>query len=168
MALFQASQLLALARKWLSFCFLLIFRALSFQGVEGGSAIISESQTTVAAFGGALITLPHWRKLGSYNSHHQRFSLVSETSFKSKIHSHACKAGPFPSYRTPALNMSTFLSSGLSFSFFFFFSSLHCHFFKFKKAHWRDELQTEPMLLLEKLLKEQALENNRLQKQSSL
>lgn len=59
MASFQASQLLVLARKWLSFCFLLIFRVLSFQGVEGGSAIISESQTTVAAFRRALTTLPN-------------------------------------------------------------------------------------------------------------
>lgn len=118
MASFQASQLLALARKWLSFCFLLIFRALSFQGVEGGSAIISESQTTVAAFRRALTALPSWRKLDSYNSHRQRFCLVSETSFKSKIHSHARKA--LVPYRTPALNMSTFLSSGLSFFFFFF------------------------------------------------
>lgn len=162
MASFQASQLLALARKWLSFCFLLIFRALSFQGVEGGSAIISESQTTVAA----LTALPNWRKLGSYNSHRQRFCLVSETSFKSKMRSRARKAEPSRSCRTPALNISTFLSSGLSFpppS-----PHHHCHFFKFKNAHWRDELQTEPMLLLEKLLKEQALENNRLQKQSSL
>jgi len=69
MASFQASQLLMLARKWLSFCFLLIFRVLSFQWVEGGTAVISESQTTVAAFRRALTTLPNWRKLESYNSH---------------------------------------------------------------------------------------------------
>lgn len=156
MASFQASQLLVLARKWLSFYFLLIFRVLSFQGVEGGLAIISESQTTVAAFRRALTTLPNWRKLESYNSHRQWFCLVSETSFRFKIH--ACKTELSHSYRIPVLNMFTFLS----FSFF-----PCCHFFKSKNAHWRDELQTEPMLLLEKLLKVQALEDNSV-KNSSL
>lgn len=115
MASFQASQLLVLARKWLSFCFLLIFRVLSFQGAEGGSAIISESQTTAAAFRRALTTLPNWRKLESYNSHHSWFCLVRETSFKFKIHAQARKTDPPHSYRIPVLNMVTFLSSGLSF-----------------------------------------------------
>lgn len=53
--------------------------------------------------------------------------------------------------------MFTFLSSDLS-----FFPP--CHFFKFKNVHWRDELQTEPMLLLENMLKVQALEDNRVKK----
>lgn len=119
MASFQASQLLALARKWLSFCFLLIFRVLSFQGVEGGSAIISESQTTVAAFRRALTALPSWRKLDSYNSHRQRFCLVSETSFKSKIHSHARKAEPSRSLQDPCFKyVHIFVFWPLPFFFF--------------------------------------------------